>query len=54
MPDVLQELEALGYDVRLEGDHASIITPSGRELIQIPIVQLVAGELPHDLLDWRD
>jgi hypothetical protein len=54
MFNVLQELESLGYDIRLEGDHASIITPSGRELIQVPIVQLASGELPRDRLDWRD
>jgi hypothetical protein len=52
--EVIRQLEALGYDVRLEGIHASVITPSGRELIRIPLVQLAAGELPPDLLNRRD
>lgn len=52
--DILQELEELGYDVRLEGDCFSVITPSGAELIRVPLVQLAAGELPPDLLDRRD
>jgi predicted RNA binding protein YcfA (HicA-like mRNA interferase family) len=52
--EVIRQLEALGYDIRLEGSHASVITPSGRELIRIPLVQLAGGELPPDLLNRRD
>jgi hypothetical protein len=55
---VIQQLESLGYEARLESGYVHILARDGRELIRIPLVAFLDDDyrsaLPIDLLDRRD